>query len=110
MCICQKTGLMDEYIDVFYFSKILSLCYFIYLNCVCVCVCVCFLGPHLQHMEVLRLGVESELYLLAYTTTIPMQDPSRVCDLHHSSQQCPILNPLSKARDQSVLMDASQIH
>ena len=27
-----------------------------------------FLGPHLQHMEVLRLGVESELQLLAYAT------------------------------------------
>ena len=33
----------------------------------------CFLGPHLQHMEVPRLGVESELQLLAFTTT---QDPS----------------------------------
>ena len=31
--------------------------------------------------------------------------------LHHSSRQCQILNPLSKARDQTfVLMDASQIH
>ena len=28
-----------------------------------------------------------------------MQDPSHVCDLHHSSQQHQILNPLSKARD-----------
>ena len=27
-----------------------------------------FLGPHLQHMEVPRLGVELELQLLAYTT------------------------------------------
>ena len=26
-------------------------------------------------------------------------DPSQVCDLHHSSQQCQILNPLSEARD-----------
>ena len=31
-------------------------------------------------------------------------------DLHHSSQQCRILNPLSRARDWThVLMDASQI-
>ena len=29
---------------------------------------VCFLGLHLQHMEVPRLGVESELQLPAYTT------------------------------------------
>ena len=33
------------------------------------------------------------------------------CDLHHSSWQCQILNPLSKARDWTcVLMEASQIH
>ena len=38
-------------------------------------------------------------------------DLSCVCDLHHSSQQCQIFNPLSKARNQTcVLMDASQIH
>ena len=30
-----------------------------------------------------------------------MQDPSRLFDLHHSSPQCWILNPLSKARDQT---------
>ena len=29
-----------------------------------------FLGPHQWHMEVLGLGVESELQLLAYTTAI----------------------------------------
>ena len=28
----------------------------------------CFLGPHMWHMEVSRLGVESELQLMAYTT------------------------------------------
>ena len=28
-------------------------------------------------------------------------DPSLVCSLNHSSQQCPILNPLSEARDQT---------
>ena len=33
-----------------------------------------------------------------------------VTGLHHSSQQCWILNPLSEARDQThVLMDASQV-
>ena len=35
----------------------------------------------------------------AYTTATAMQDPSCACNLHHSSQQCQILNPLSKARD-----------
>ena len=40
---------------------------------------------HLQHMEVPRLGVKSELQLLAYTTVTATPDPSRICDLHCSS-------------------------
>ena len=62
------------------------------------------------HMEVPRLGVKSELQLPAYATAIAMPDLSRICDLHHSSQQCQIPDPLSEARDQtSILMDASWI-
>ena len=69
-----------------------------------------FLGPHLHHMEVSSLGVESELELLAYTTAIALPDLSHICDLHHSSQQRQIPNPLSKATDRTrILMDASQI-
>ena len=52
-------------------------------------------------MEVPRLGIELELQLLAYATATAMQDPSHICDLHHSSRQCRILNPLSEARDQT---------
>jgi len=65
----------------------------------------CFLGPHLWHMEFPRLGVTSELQLPAYTTATTMQDPSRLCDLYHSSwplTRCQILNPLSKARDRTA--------
>ena len=51
-----------------------------------------FLGPHPRHMEVPRLGVESELQLPAYATATAMPDLSCVCDLHHSSWQCWILN------------------
>ena len=42
-----------------------------------------FLGPHLQHMEVPRLGVKSKLQLLACTTA--MQDPtcSATCTTTH---------------------------
>ena len=70
----------------------------------------CFPGLQQQHMEVPRLGVESELRLLAYTTATTTQDPSRVCDLHHSSWQCWIFNPVSEARDPTdILMDTSQI-
>ena len=54
-----------------------------------------FWGPYPWHMEVPRLGVQLELLPPAYT---PATDPSRVCDLHHSSQQCWIL---SEARDGS---------
>ena len=40
---------------------------------------------------------ESELQLPAYTTaTTAMRDLSRICELHHSSQQCCILNPLAR--------------
>ena len=61
-------------------------------------------------MEVPRLGVELELQLLAYATATATLDPSHVCDLHHSSQQPWILNPLSKARDQThILMDGIQV-
>ena len=72
---------------------------------------VCFLGPHLQHMEIPRPGVKRELQLLAYDTATATWDPSHICNLHHSSWQCQILNPLSETRDWThILMDTSQIH
>ena len=59
--------------------------------------------------EVPRLGVKSELQLPVYTTATP--NLSCIRDLHHSSQQCQILNPLSEARDGNhILMDTSQVH
>ena len=58
-----------------------------------------FLRRHLQHMEVLMLGVESELQLPAYTTATVTPDPSHVGSLHRSSRQREILNPLSRTRD-----------
>ena len=39
-----------------------------------------------KHMELPRLGIESELQLLAYATATAMQDLSHVCDPHHSSR------------------------
>ena len=69
-----------------------------------------FLGPHPWHMDVPRLGVQSELQLLAYATVTATRDPSRICDLHCSSWQCQILNPLSKGRDRThVLIDTSRV-
>ena len=43
-----------------------------------------FSGPHLQYMEIPKLGLKSELQLLAYATATVTWDLSRVCDLHHS--------------------------
>ena len=62
-----------------------------------------FLGPHLWQMKVSRLGVRLELQLLVYATAKAMLYLSHVCILHHSSWQCQILNPLSKARDQTQI-------
>ena len=47
-------------------------------------------------MEVLRLGVELEVQLQAYTTATATRDPSCVCNLHHSARQHWILR---EARD-----------
>ena len=61
-------------------------------------------------MEVPRLGVKSELQLLAFATATAAPDLSCICDLCRSSQQRQSLKPLSEARDPTlILMDASQI-
>ena len=67
------------------------------------------LGLHPQHIEVSRPGVELELKLPTYA--IATRDLSRVCNLRHGSQPRWILNPWSKARDQTcLLMDTSPVH
>ena len=73
-----------------------------------------FTGAHLRHMEVPRLGADWDLQLPAYTrstvTAIATWDLSCVCNLHHSSWQCQILNPLSEASDGThILMDTSWV-
>ena len=63
-------------------------------------------------MQVPKRGVESELQLPAYATATSTARPdlSHICNLHHSSGQCRMLNPLSKARDRTcILMDTSQV-
>ena len=78
---------------------------------VCLFPCFVFLGPHQWHMEVPRLGIELELQLPAYATAIATGDLSHICDLHHSSQQGQIPNPLSEARDPTcIFVDTSHIH
>ena len=84
--------LLGDIFNLFYSIGFLFFYYFIFILFV-------FLGLYLWHMEVPRLGVESELQPLAYTIAIAMPDLNHICNLHHSSQQCRILNPLSEARD-----------
>ena len=57
-----------------------------------------FLWPHLLHMKVPGLGVESELKLHQ------APDPSYICNLHQSLWQCHILNPLREARDLTSIL------
>ena len=71
-----------------------------------------FLGPHLGHMEIPRLEVKSRAAAAclrhSHSNSNPGSESCLACDLHHSSQQCRILNPLSEARDQiHILMDTS---
>ena len=91
---------------------------FIILYCICLTcfflklllLLFAFLGMHLWHMEFPRLEVQSELQPLAYTTVTAMPDLSCICNLYHSSWQCWMLNPLSEARDQTlILMDLSWV-
>ena len=61
-------------------------------------------------MEVPSLGVTSELRLPTYTTAMAAPDLSRICDQCCSLRQRWILNPLSKARDQThILTGTSQV-
>ena len=57
-------------------------------------------------MEVPRLGVKCELQPPAAATAAAMLDPGGICNLYHGPRQYQILNPLSGAREGTlVLMD-----
>ena len=69
-----------------------------------------FLGPCSQHMEVASLGVDLELHLPATATATAMWDLNHICNLHHSSWQHWIPDPLSKVKDQThILINTSWI-
>ena len=66
----------------------------------------------LGHMEIPRLGVESELHLLRlwHSHSTATWDLSHVCYWHHSSWQRWILTPLSRAKDWTcILMDTGWV-
>ena len=64
----------------------------------------CFVGLYPRHMEDPRLEVQLELQLPAYGTAAAPPDPSHICDLHHSSWEHGILNPLCKAGDRTCVL------
>ena len=70
-----------------------------------------FLGPHLPHMNVPRLGVKLELQLLAYAaaTVTATPDLSFACDLHHILWQHWILSPLREARNQTRILTETML-
>ena len=64
-----------------------------------------FLGPHL----LAHGNSQARGWIGAVATAT--RDPSGICDLHHSSRQGQILNPLSEARNRTcILMDTSLVH
>ena len=83
--------------------------------CCCCCCCCCFVFCPFRAAPVAygssqargRIGAVAP----AYTTATATPDPSCVCNLHHSSQQRQILNPLSEGRDQTLnFMVPNRIH
>ena len=69
-----------------------------------------FLRLQVWHIEVPRLGVESELQPPAYNTATATPGLSYVWDLHHSSWHWQIINTLNETRDQTfILMDTSWV-
>ena len=65
---------------------------------------------HLWHINIPRLGVESELQLPTDATATGSWDLRHICCLKCSLWQHWILNPMSKARVQAcILMDTNQV-
>ena len=70
-----------------------------------------FLGSHLQHMDVPRLGVKLELQLPAYTTATAMRD--LILSLRPTPQLLATSDPRPTEQGQDrtcILMDTSWIH
>ena len=75
-----------------------------------VCVFLFFLGLHLLHMEVPRLGFRATAAGLHHCHGNVGSEPC-LQPTPQDLQKCPILNPLSETRDRTcVLMDTSQVH
>ena len=70
-----------------------------------------FLWLHLQHMEVPRLGVKSELQLPAYATVKAMetQVQSGICNLHHSCDTSSLTHWLRPGNQTQIHLHTSWI-
>ena len=67
-----------------------------------------FKGPHPMAYRSFQARGGVEAAAEVYAIAIAMRDLSHICNLHHSSCQCWILNPLSGTRDRiCILMDTS---
>ena len=85
---------LDPYIET-YFQQSLLIQLFIYLLFFCLC-----------RVAAMAYGDSQARGLIGATAanlcqSHRMPDQSHVCNLHHSSRQCWILNPLSEARDRT---------
>ena len=95
-CFCSGVCFGDSKI-VIYFSFLLisvssyiffpSICFYLFIYLFIYLVFLPLSGLLPRHMDVPRLGVESEPWPPAYARATATQDPSRICNLHHSSQQ-----------------------
>ena len=65
----------------------------------------------LRHVEVPRLGVIwcYSCWPMPQPQPTAKLDPGHFCDLHHSSRQCHLLNPLSQARESNSQPHGSQL-
>ena len=73
--------------------------------------CVCVLHIYIYIGVYIYICIYMYIYIGVYGYIYEYTAPSCICDLHHSSWQCQIPNPLSEARNQTrVLMDTSWVH
>ena len=105
---------MPRLCEITYFKKMFLLLVFWFCFCFLFFVLFCFVfllfRTTLAAYRSSQARGQLELQPLAYATATRIWNLSHVCNLHHSSWQPRILNPLSKTRDQTrVLMDPSQI-
>ena len=113
--VCRKSSCVIEYRTetVAFFIESHFIYLFVYFCLFCfiyLFFCFIYLFTFAFSRAPPRLGAKQELQLQAYTRPTAMRDSSRVWDLHHSSRQRRILNPLSKAKDQTCnLMVPSRV-